>query len=60
MDSFLGLFDPGFKACDGLELISGEDSLPPESEVGNVEYKLKLVNPTRSRFDHLVTQVRFV
>lgn len=32
--------------------------LPPEPQLGNVEYKLKLVNPTRQRFEHLVTQVR--
>ena len=33
-------------------------SLPPEPALGNIEYKLKLVNPTRHRFEHLVTQVR--
>lgn len=33
--------------------------LPPEPQLGNVEYKLKLVNPTRQRFEHLVTQVRY-
>jgi hypothetical protein len=32
--------------------------LPPEPQLGNVEYKLKLVNPTKQRFEHLVTQVR--
>lgn len=46
MDSFLGLFDPG-----------EESQLPPEPQVGNVEYKLKLVNPSKLRFEHLVTQV---
>lgn len=28
-------------------------------EVGNVEYKLKLLNPTASRFEHLVTQMKW-
>lgn len=46
MDSFLGLFDPG-----------EESQLPPEPQLGNVEYKLKLVNPSKLRFEHLVTQV---
>jgi len=51
---FLGLFDPS--AADE----SGDftDQLPPEPQVGNVEYKLKLVNPSKQRFEHLVTQVR--
>jgi len=34
-------------------------SLPPEVEVGNVEYKLKLVDPTPSRLEHLVTQMKW-
>ncbi|XP_019745184.1 GTP-binding protein 2-like [Hippocampus comes] len=33
--------------------------LPPEAEEGNVEYKLKLVNPTRNRFEHLATQLKW-
>lgn len=28
-------------------------------EEGNVEYKLKLLNPTASRFEHLVTQMKW-
>lgn len=27
--------------------------------MGNVEYKLKLLNPTASRFEHLVTQMKW-
>lgn len=34
-----------------------EQKLPPEPQLGNIEYKLKLVNPSRLRFEHLVTQV---
>uniref|UniRef100_UPI00358ECD2C GTP-binding protein 2 n=1 Tax=Myxine glutinosa TaxID=7769 RepID=UPI00358ECD2C len=33
--------------------------LPPEAEEGNVEYKLKLVNPSHYRFEHLVTQMKW-
>lgn len=55
---FLGLFDP----ASSDELVdSGDDfseQLPPEPQVGNVEYKLKLVSPSKQRFEHLVTQVR--
>ena len=28
-------------------------------EEGNVEYKLKLLNPTPARFEHLVTQMKW-
>ena len=28
-------------------------------ESGNIEYKLKLVNPSESRFEHLVTQMKW-
>ncbi|XP_062896533.1 GTP-binding protein 2-like [Mobula hypostoma] len=33
--------------------------LPPEAEEGNIEYKLKLVNPSQYRFEHLVTQMKW-
>uniref|UniRef100_A0A914VLF7 Tr-type G domain-containing protein n=1 Tax=Plectus sambesii TaxID=2011161 RepID=A0A914VLF7_9BILA len=40
--------------------MAGDPSnLPPEDEEGNVEYKLKLVNPTASRLQHLVTQLKW-
>jgi hypothetical protein len=54
---FLGLFDPS--AADECCNIHDEftDQLPPEPQVGNIEYKLKLVNPSKQRFEHLVTQV---
>lgn len=35
------------------------DTLPPEVEEGNIEYKLKLVNPSESRMEHLVTQMKW-
>ena len=34
-------------------------SLPPEPQQGNIEYKLKLVNPTSQRLEHLVTQMKW-
>ncbi len=33
--------------------------LDEESEEGNIEYKLKLIEPTATRFEHLVTQMKF-
>ncbi len=30
-----------------------------ESDIGNIEYKLKLIDPTATRFEHLVTQMKF-
>ncbi|CAG2114884.1 unnamed protein product [Medioppia subpectinata] len=43
----------------GKTLLSGSDCLPPECEEGNVEYKLKLINPSKYRFEHLVTQMKW-
>uniref|UniRef100_A0A1I7VG43 Tr-type G domain-containing protein n=1 Tax=Loa loa TaxID=7209 RepID=A0A1I7VG43_LOALO len=36
-----------------------ENSLPPEVEEGNIEYKVKLVNPSLSRMQHLITQMKW-
>ncbi|KAL5254369.1 hypothetical protein ACHWQZ_G013977 [Mnemiopsis leidyi] len=36
-----------------------DTELPPEVEEGNIEYKLKLVNPNPSRLEHLVTQMKW-
>lgn len=33
--------------------------LPPEPQLGNIEYKLKLINPSEHRFEHLVTQMKW-
>ncbi|VDK42255.1 unnamed protein product [Anisakis simplex] len=33
--------------------------LPPEVEEGNIEYKVKLVNPSSSRIQHLITQMKW-
>ena len=50
------------KSISELKTIKKEDSeerLPPEPEQGNVEYKLKLINPSSERFEHLVTQMKW-
>lgn len=33
--------------------------LPPEPQLGNIEYKLKLIEPSAQRFEHLVTQMKW-
>lgn len=60
MDSFVGLFDPDTQD-EGMDstLSPLPECLPPEAAEGNVEYKLKLVNPSKSRFEHLVTQMKW-
>ncbi|CAI4225094.1 unnamed protein product [Auanema sp. JU1783] len=46
-------------------LTSNEDEsdndyqLPPEMELGNIEYKAKLINPSASRLQHLITQMKW-
>lgn len=42
-------------------LVTAEDYtyLPPEPQMGNIEYKLKLVNPSATRLEHLVTQMKW-
>ncbi|MHA1121350.1 MAG: GTP-binding protein [Candidatus Heimdallarchaeota archaeon] len=35
------------------------EKLDKESEEGNIEYKLKLIDPSATRFEHLVTQMKF-
>ena len=60
MDSFVGLFDPECQdENQNSENSSAPKSLPPEAAEGNIEYKLKLVNPSSSRFEHLVTQMKW-
>eukprot|EP00039_Didymoeca_costata_P015664 m.270598 g.270598 ORF g.270598 m.270598 type:complete len:631 (-) comp16265_c1_seq10:1597-3489(-) len=41
------------------KLTSAATSLPPEPQTGGIEYKLKLVNPSQSRFEQLVTQMKW-
>lgn len=56
MDSFLSLFNSNsFDIKD--DEYNKRKTLPPEPQAGNVEYKLKIINPSKQRFEHLVTQV---
>ncbi|KAJ3105526.1 GTP binding protein [Phlyctochytrium planicorne] len=41
-----------------VENVQG-NALPKEVEEGNVEYKLKLVNPPPERIEHLITQLKW-
>lgn len=60
MDSFIGLFGPDTPEKNGSSNLSTvPEFLPPEAAEGNVEYKLKLINPSKSRFEHLVTQMKW-
>ncbi|KAE8752978.1 hypothetical protein FOCC_FOCC000324 [Frankliniella occidentalis] len=59
MDSFLGLFGPSDDWVGSDDNSKGFSQLPPEPQLGNVEYKLKLVNPSKQRFEHLVTQLKW-
>ena len=52
-----GLSSP--EESSGSELEQLPDHLPPEPQLGNIEYKLKLVSPSKHRFQHLVTQVSY-
>ncbi|KAG5681741.1 hypothetical protein PVAND_011150 [Polypedilum vanderplanki] len=71
---FLSLFDPSSDTQTDetdTETFSSSDTdsidkylpdtakLPPEPEFGNIEYKLKLINPSKQRLDHLVTQMKW-
>jgi GTPase len=57
MEHLMDLFAPEEGKVD--KPLVWKSSLPPEIEEGNVEYKLKLLNPTDSRFEHLVTQMNW-
>lgn len=67
MADFIGLFGEKFEEemADDEEDVGEEMDQPPagflrpECADGNIEYKLKLVNPSPSRFEHLVTQMKW-
>ena len=71
---FLSLFDPSSDGqtenetdetetlssdSESLDKLLNNSQLPPEPSDGNIEYKLKLVNPSKQRLDHLVTQMKW-
>lgn len=39
--------------------VNSNDVLPPENDNGNIEYKAKLINPSPSRLQHLITQMKW-
>jgi GTPase len=41
------------------EELDFDKALPPEIEKGNIEYKLKLIDPSPNRFERLVTQMKW-
>jgi GTPase len=41
------------------EELDFDKALPPEVEKGNIEYKLKLIDPSPNRFERLVTQMKW-
>lgn len=60
MESFISLFDPETDtetASSDSESI--EKKLPPEPQNGNIEYKLKLIEPSKQRLEHLITQLKW-
>ncbi|XP_044272057.1 GTP-binding protein 2-like [Tribolium madens] len=64
MDWSLSLFNPNpyieYNIDDFvIDNKNNLESLPPEPQLGNIEYKLKIVNPTKQRFEHLVTQLKW-
>ncbi|KAJ8874637.1 hypothetical protein PR048_025503 [Dryococelus australis] len=56
---FLALFDPTTSDEYVEQNDEFADHLPPEPQLGNVEYKLKLISPSKQRFEHLVTQMKW-
>lgn len=69
MESFISLFDPGDHTDETDTETASSDSdslekmlinhLPPEPQYGNIEYKLKLTNPSKQRLEHLITQLKW-
>lgn len=65
MTSLMNMFDYSLEddCSDSLSknlLLGGDDGiLPPEPQQGNVEYKLKLINPSPNRLQQLVTQMKW-
>jgi len=60
-DSLVSETATPFSADEGLAKLTSLNvpKLVPEVEQGNVEYKLKLVNPSSERFARLVTQLKW-
>ncbi|XP_005099040.1 GTP-binding protein 2 [Aplysia californica] len=59
MEHLVGMFGPDEQDDQSEEMDELPSALPPEEEEGNIEYKLKLVNPSEFRVEHLVTQMKW-
>lgn len=65
MTSLMNMFDYSLEDDSGDSLsknllLGGENGmLPPEPQQGNVEYKLKLINPSPNRLQQLITQMKW-
>ncbi|KAJ1515554.1 GTP binding protein [Coelomomyces lativittatus] len=55
---FWQLKDSISTTADGV-LYTADDTLPPEEEVGNIEYKLKLIGKSPERLEQLATQMKW-
>lgn len=53
------LFGESDSSSEDEVQLNVQNSLPPEIEKGNIEYKLKLIDPSPIRFEHLVTQLKW-
>ncbi|KAL5483271.1 hypothetical protein ACEPAI_8501 [Sanghuangporus weigelae] len=58
-DGFLSKSDPVSPAVEPTRSPRVVPKLVPEVEEGNVEYKLRLLNPSTERFTRLVTQLKW-
>ncbi|KJH43078.1 elongation factor Tu GTP binding domain protein [Dictyocaulus viviparus] len=45
--------------CSNKHISTDHNCLPPEMELGNIEYKVKLVKPSSTRLQHLITQMKW-
>ncbi|XP_018328629.1 GTP-binding protein 2 isoform X3 [Agrilus planipennis] len=63
MDPLVSFFDPDDCSPNCVQQTNlhniNQNVLPPEPQVGNIEYKLKIINPSKQRFEHLVTQMKW-
>ncbi|KAL5504595.1 hypothetical protein ACEPAH_7258 [Sanghuangporus vaninii] len=58
-DGFLSKSDPASPAVEPTRSPRVVPKLVPEVEEGNVEYKLRLLNPSTERFTRLITQLKW-
>lgn len=65
MESLLNMFDYPLvvnrvkSTMNTKSRLVGQGNLEPEPQEGNIEYKLKLINPSPGRLEQLVTQMKW-